>query len=48
MFGGKNGADYWPLIAKRSRMLNAGVEVNDYGEGRTTAFQASGDREGRP
>ena len=23
-------ADYWPLIAKRSRMLNAGVEVNDY------------------
>ena len=23
-------ADYWPLIAKRSRMLNAGVEVNGY------------------
>ncbi len=23
-------ADYWPLIAKRIHMLNAGVEVNDY------------------
>ena len=23
-------ADYWPLIMKRERMLNAGVEVNDY------------------
>ena len=22
--------DYWPLIMKRSRMLNAGVEVNNY------------------
>ena len=23
-------ADYWPLIAKRSRMLNAGVAMNGY------------------
>ena len=23
-------ADYWPLIMKRERMLNAGVEVNGY------------------
>ena len=22
--------DYWPLIARRSRMLNAGVDVNDF------------------
>ena len=23
-------ADYWPLIAGRTRMFNAGVEVNGY------------------
>ena len=22
--------DYWPLIARRSRMLNAGVDVNNF------------------
>ena len=22
--------DYWPLIARRSRMLNVGVDVNDF------------------
>ena len=23
-------ADYWPLICKRDRLLNAGVEINGY------------------
>lgn len=25
------GDDYWPLIQRRPRMLNAGVDVNDFG-----------------
>ncbi len=26
----KTDADFWPLIVKRDRMLNAGVEINNY------------------
>ena len=27
---GNNGDDYWPLIMRRPRMLNAGVDVNNF------------------
>ena len=28
--GADTNSDYWPLIQRRERVLNAGVDVNDY------------------
>ena len=30
VFHNNTGDDYWPLIMRRSRMLNAGVDVNGF------------------
>lgn len=30
VWGADTNSDYWPLIQRRERVLNAGVDVNDY------------------